>query len=133
MRMRSALLATALAAGCATPQRADEPVIGMWGGPRVGLELTPAGGSVAYDCAAGTIDEPIRPDAAGRFAAVGSHVPGHGGPDRVDEVSSRFPARYAGRIEGATMTLRVTVPARALELGPFQLRRDAPPDLLRCL
>ena len=133
MRIASALLAVALAAGCATAQPAGEALVGMWGGPRIGLELTPAGGSVAYDCAAGTIDEPIRPDAAGRFAGAGSHVPGHGGPDRIGEVPPRFPARYAGRIDGATMVLRVTVPARDLELGPFRLRRDAPPELLRCL
>jgi hypothetical protein len=41
------------------------------------------------------------------------------------------PARYAGHVRGDRMTLRVLVGADTL--GPFELRRDAEPQLFKCL
>ena len=86
-----------------------------------------------YDCAAGTIDEPVRPDSAGRFSVRGTHTPGHGGPERVGEEVQRLPANYEGRVSGSRMTLSVRVIASGLELGPFTIERDARPVIMRCL
>ena len=127
----SSIIALALAACVAPPP--PGPPGDSWGGRGIALSLDAGGGRLEYDCAAGTIDEPLRPDAAGRFTASGTHTPGHGGPDRIDQPPASFPARYAGTVRGAEMRLEVDVPARDLQLGPFTLRRGAEPVLLRCL
>lgn len=111
----------------------SSPVTGSWGGEHIGLTLDAGGGALEYDCAAGRIDEPLVTGPAGEFAANGSHTPGTGGPERLGQGRPSYPARYSGHVSGETMRLRVSVPARNLELGPYELRRGAEPQLLRCL
>ena len=118
--------------GCMTSVPAG-PVTGSWGGKHVGLELDRSGGRLEYDCAAGTIDEPLIPARDGSFAVSGTHTPGTGGPDRVGYVPPSFPARYSGTVGRARMMLRVVIPSRDLTIGPYDLRRDAEPGLFRCL
>ena len=119
--------------GCAALPAPAGPVTGRWGGEHVGLTLDASGGTVEYDCAAGRIDEPIVTDAAGAFAASGSHTPNTGGPEQVGEVRPSYPARYTGTVSGDTMRLQVTLPDRDLEMPPFVLRRGVEPQLMRCL
>jgi hypothetical protein len=109
------------------------PLTGTWGGEHVGLELDAEGGKLRYDCAAGTINRPVLPDASGRFQANGAHRPNMGGPARQAGEPPLLPASYTGTIRGDIMTLSVRVPSRAMEIGPFTLRRGAEPILLRCL
>lgn len=134
MRRCSTIVFATLAVlgGCATPV-AQPAITGGWGGERVGLVLDAGGGRLEYDCAAGTIAGPLIPARDGSFTVGGMHTPGHGGPDRIDYVPPSYPARYTGTVGRDTMTLRVEVASRVLTLGPFRLRRDAPPRLLRCL
>lgn len=110
-----------------------EPLAGSWGGQHVALELSREGGRLEYDCAAGSIDEAVRPDSSGRFSVRGTHTPGHGGPERVGEEPVALPANYDGRVRGERMTLIVRVVSSGLELGPFTLERGATPVILRCL
>lgn len=126
-----ALLALLAACQAAPPAPAGAPLTGSWGGEHVGLELSAAGGRLDYDCAAGTIDEPVRLDASGHFTARGTHTPGTGGPERVDAPRPRVEATYAGRVNGNGLTLSVRTPE--FELGPFTLARDEQPMLIRCL
>jgi len=129
----SAPLAVALAlAGCVAGPTPG-PLGDDWGGRGIALTIGPDAARVAYDCAAGTIDGPLATDAAGRFSAVGTHSPGLGGPARIDTPPPTYPARYTGSVRGDEMRLEVAVPARALHLGPFTLRRGAPPVLHSCL
>ena len=130
--MRALLAFVSLLGACATTAP-EGPVTGAWGGEHLGLPLDGAGGRLEYDCAAGTIAEPLIPAADGSFAVHGTHTPGMGGPERADYIAPSFPARYTGRVGHETMTLRVAVPSRDLTLGPFRLRRDTEPRLLRCL
>ncbi len=118
--------------GCVTSPTSDD-VLGLWGGSHVSLQVTSAGGRLEYDCADGLIEEPIRPDAAGRFVAIGRHTPGRGGPIRADEVLPSFRARYEGRVDGEQMNLRVTLVDTGTVLGPFDLRRGSSGVLVRCL
>lgn len=129
----AALLATLLLAACqaASTAPAGAALTGAWGGEHIGLELTAAGGRVDYDCAAGTIDEPVRLDASGRFTVDGMHTPGMGGPERVDVPRPRVAATYTGRANGDRLTLSVRTANS--ELGPFTLARGAEPVLVRCL
>ena len=104
---------------------------GDWGGPRIGLRLDPSGGTIEYDCAAGTI-EPVVPGPDGRFIVSGTHVTGFGGPERVGQVRPTYSASFQGTVRGNRMVLRGQV-ENGVELGPFTLRRGAEPGLLRCL
>ena len=131
MKARAALAVALALASCATVPR--EALGGSWGGRGIALTLGATSGRLEYDCASGTIDGPLLPDASGRFVAAGTHTPGQGGPVRVDHPPPTFPARYRGTVRGDEMQLTVDVPARGLRLGPFSLRRGAPPMLFRCL
>lgn len=119
-----------LVAGCATALQPVAPV-GEWGGVHIGLRLGPAGGTLEYDCAHGTIG-PLAIGPGGRFTALGTHTPGHGGPMRVGEVLPSWRTTYSGVIRGDRMTLRGALET-AVILGPFDLSRGAQPMLLRCL
>jgi hypothetical protein len=132
--MKLAIVATLLVPLSVACQSTAGPlgaVTGEWGEKHIGLSLDAGGGRLEYDCAAGAIAEPLRPDAAGRFRAAGTHTPDQGGPDRIDYVPPRLPAVYEGRVTGNRMTLRVRV-SSGLTLGPFKLRRDVEPTLLKC-
>ena len=127
-----ALLLSLAAGGCVTtPTSLIAP--GPWGGSHVSMLISSTGARLEYDCAEGVIEEPLRPGAAGRFTATGSHTPGHGGPIRVGEVLPAFRARYDGHVDGERMSLLVTVTETGVVLGSFQLQRGSPGLLVRCL
>ena len=130
MRNSVLLLAAALAA-CASVPPPGTPLTGNWGGTHVGLELGPTGGTLEYDCAAGTIG-PVIVGSAGRFTAEGTHTPGWGGPEIEGQVRPTHPVRYGGTVRGDRMTLQGRVENGVL-LGPFTLRRGAEPIIFRCL
>ncbi len=128
-----ALLAAMLGACQASTPPSADGLLGVWGGQHVRLDLTATGGALEYDCATGSIDEPVRPDQSGAFSARGTHSPSHGGPARIGETPSRLPATYSGRISGARMRLTVRVNSANPDLGPFELKRGADATLMRCL
>ena len=132
--MRLALLLPALAAlsACATVPQPAGPLTGDWGGTHVGLKLNAAGGTLDYDCAAGTIDGPVVMQPDGTLDAIGMHTPGWGGPERVGEVRPSYRTRYSGSVRGDRMILQGRVENGVL-LGPFTLVRGAEPVLMRCL
>ena len=106
---------------------------GSWGGAGIALEVTAAGATIEYDCAHGTIDEPIVTDRDGRFSAKGAHVREHGGPIRVDEIADRHPARYDGEVTGNVMRFTITLLDTQQSFGPFSAARGVVPRLLKCL
>lgn len=122
-----------LVSACQAAPPPGETMTGSWGGQHIALELTAQSGRLQYDCAAGTIDEPVRPDASGRFLAHGTHTPGHGGPERIGEEAPASPADYEGRVNGGHMILSVRIPALGQELGPFTLEHGAAPNITACL
>ena len=126
------LAAAAGLAACASFPKTDAPLTGEWGGTHVGLKLSPSGGVLEYDCAAGTIDGPLLPRGNGSFEVDGMHTPGWGGPERVGEVRPSFRTRYRGVIRGERLTLEGRVENGVL-LGPFTLVKGAEPIIFRCL
>jgi hypothetical protein len=137
LRFVHAIPIAAVLAACAPATTADgvpgTPVTGRWGGDHVALELTATGGAVEYDCAHGGLSQPVRPSSQGEFEVVGVHVREHGGPIREGERPDSVPARYVGRVTGDRMMLRVYAGSRPDTLGPFELRREGEPRLIKCL
>lgn len=136
-RMKPVPLAALLAAmipvaGCGDgPTTAD--LIGDWGGEHVALTITPAGASLEFDCAHGTIDQPIRPAANGTFDAAGVYVREHGGPIREGEPPDSHPARYQGRIDGSRMSLTVTLTDGAELNAQYMLTQGGAARVYKCL
>jgi len=108
------------------------PVTGQWGGQHIGMTATPVAVSFDFDCAAGRIDSPLVPGPDGRFNAPGVYFPGHGGPERVDEIPRAIPAVYAGAFAGDRLNLSIDLNLGE-RIGPFDLRRGAEPQVFRCL
>ncbi len=102
-----------------------------WGGTHIGITFTESGGAIEYDCARGTINEPVRIGSNGSFVASGFHFRGHGGPVRINEISDSVTARYSGTVHNNVMSILVRLPADSL--GPYSLVQDASPRVFRCL
>lgn len=107
--------------------------LGGWGGNHLGLVLTATGGTLEYDCAHGTIDQPFVTDSAGRFQLAGTHTREHGGPIRRDEKPDMHPARYTGGVDGDTTALTVTLTDSNEVLGIFTLTRGRMARVFKCL
>jgi len=108
-------------------------VAGTWGGAHIGLEVTEKGAEVEFDCAHGTIAQPLLLDRQRRFDVKGVYIQEHGGPVREGEAAGGRPARYAGRVDSSTMTLTVTLTDTNEKIGTFTLTSGKVPVLRKCL
>ena len=106
---------------------------GPWGATGIALEVTDSGATVEYDCAHGSISEPLVLDSEGRFNAKGLHFREHGGPVRDDEKQNGQPVRYNGQVTGDTMTLTVRPEDSDAPIGTYTLARGKPGRLRKCL
>lgn len=122
-----------IAAGPCSTDLAGPIAPSEWGGEHVGLTVSATGGTLEYDCASGTIDQPIVAATNGSFIAQGTHTRGHGGPIMQGEIPDRHPARYDGWTDGETMRLSVTLTDTGEKLGDFTLVRGQSPRVFRCL
>ena len=128
------LLAPMLCCRNATGPSQDSAVPpGVWGGTGIRLEVDATGATVEYDCAHGTITERMVIDREGRFDVRGTHVREHGGPVRENEEEVAQPARYAGQVDGGSMTLTVMLPDARQTIGRFTLTRGNQGRIRKCL
>jgi hypothetical protein len=118
--------------GC-TSSISQIDLAGTWGGEHISLTILDSTANLEYDCAYGTIDEPICTDAEGNFEVTGIHVFEHGGPIRIDETLKKYPALYEGHIDGEKMTLILILKDTKTEVDTFWLRRGAEPIIYKCL
>jgi hypothetical protein len=132
--VRTALLFVAAGAcASATTSPSDSRVAtGTWGGPHIGISVTEAGAHIEFDCAYGDIDRPLTVDDRGGLAVDGVFVREHGGPVREGEEADKKPARYSGRLDGATMTLDVILKDSNEKIGTFTLKHGAAPGVRKC-
>ena len=128
MRGLALLLLLALG-GCTAFDQGPMALKGPFGGPHIGVELEGGLGTVRFDCASGTIDQPII--SGGPFSVTGTFLPGQTGPVRVGQVFTEKRATYSGTATKTTMTMTVTVEEGDV-LGPFDLAIGAPPQLAPC-
>ncbi len=106
----------------------------QWGGQGVGLSEADAGEmNVEFDCAHGVIKQPITLDANGHFAVSGTFTTERPGPIRMDDPDTTQPARYSGQVEGPIMTLTVELSNGKESLGPYTLKANVYPRLVKCL
>jgi len=122
----------AMIAGAGMEKGAAQNPIGNWGGDHIGLEVTDKGLRADFDCAHGAVDTPLTFDSDGRFEAKGSYVQESPGPEREGQQPPPKAARYSGRIQGATMTLTITLADPARTIGPFTLTKDRVPRITKC-
>jgi hypothetical protein len=127
----AAAAALSLAACGESPTAAD--IVGAWGGEHVALTIAATGAALEFDCAHGSIEERIVPDADGGFDVAGIYVREHGGPVREGEPPDSHPARYTGRIDGSRMTLTVLLTDDPAFAASYTLRRGEPPQVYRCV
>jgi hypothetical protein len=119
-----------MALGFAVMMAAAQPV--TWGGDHVRLEVTASGAELEFDCATGTISEPL-PHAEGDFSLNGTFTPERGGPTRDGE-TSRINATYSGTIKNDTMSLRVLLTGQDhdREVGTYSLTKGRSVNLMKC-
>jgi hypothetical protein len=123
------LAACASSPGAAT--RLERVPNGDWGGEHVRLTVSDTGAKVEFDCAHGTLDEPLVLDAEGRFDVKGSLLV-EGGPVRLDETRKPQPVRYRGETDGERMSLEVALEGGSSG-GSFSLTRGGKAKLVKCL
>ncbi len=128
MRMAAALVAL-VALACRTPTAPE--ALGVWGGQEASLVLADSGGSMSFACGASTVASgwSIGPD--GQFSAIGQYYFG-GGPVPPGGTSPH-PARYTGLVQGNVFTVTITLTDLSETLGPFNMIRNGPPVVQRCV
>ena len=130
--MRVVVLALPMLAACASMSLPQGELTGTWGGPHASITFQGGLAQLDYDCASGTIDQPVVPAPDGRFQAEGTYLIGHGGPVRVGQIFITRKARYRGTVVNGAMEL-TTILEDGTVIGPFTLQRGAEPQLTRCL
>jgi len=138
-----ASLACTCVVSCTRDTSADQPeetlptsllASGRWGGVGIRLDVTEEGARLEYDCASGTIDEPLVVDADGFLEAHGVHVFDQAGPIQPgDPQPPQHPALYRGRVDGDRLSLTVTLLDTRRVVGTFDLGLGHPPELDKCL
>ena len=105
-------------AGCGALRTGPSPAVltGVWGGDHISLSIMAMSSRLEFDCAHGTIPDPLIIDAQGSFIAAGSFVREHGGPIRLDEAPDVHPAIYAGTVTGTTMQLTAPPAAKGQDV-----------------
>ena len=117
---------------CAATQASGPPLTGDWGGRGLNLTLTADGGTLEYDCAAGTIKGAIHPNNNGEFTATGTHEAFTPGPQDADAKPAGVAANYVGSVSGSTMILQVQ-PAGAERMTSYTLTQGRRAKLIRCM
>ena len=103
-------------------------VIGIWGGENAALMADDTSAHIHIGCTYGNIHQLIVPDAEGRFDLPGEqNITAH----PVDR-GILHPARFSGRITGASMTLTITLTDTTVTLGPVQLSYGKEPRMGVC-
>jgi hypothetical protein len=106
---------------------------GSWGGQHIGLSISDAGASLAYDCAHGTIDGQIHLDQAGRFSVTGIHIIGQPGPTTPGATINSHPARYDGQVQQDSLSLTVILTDTGQNVGTVLLTRNGTAQVFACL
>jgi hypothetical protein len=128
LTLAAAILGTGASGGDARRAQA-----GPWGALGIAMEVTESGARLEFDCAHGTIGEPLLLDAEGRFNVKGLFFRERGGPVREGEESKGQPVRYTGQVAGEDMTLTIQPEEGDTPIGTYKLVRGKLGRLRKCL
>ncbi len=129
--LAGALVLIGPAAANPTQEQESESSV-VWGGRDINMQVTPQGATLEFDCAHGSVLEPIKANAKGEFAARGTYTPEHGGPVTLANPPRDLPALYKGTIHGDTMHLEVVVTDKDQQPQPFTLTRGKHGRVVKC-
>jgi hypothetical protein len=104
----------------------------IWGGDHIEMQVADAGARLEFDCAHGTIDEPLRADAKGAFKLKGTFTPERSGPTPDGGAAPIAKAIYSGTIKDGTMTLRIVVDGQDPAGRTYELERDRSGNVRKC-
>ncbi len=104
----------------------------IWGGEHVRIEFNDGEARVEFDCAHGSITDPLKTDSEGRFSLNGTYVREGPGPIRRNVPRVSQPARYSGTIKGEEMSLTLTLTNTSQEIGTFTLTRGSEGLIRKC-
>lgn len=104
---------------------------GLWGGMHVTLEISEQEATLEFDCANGSIREPILLDSAGHFDVAGSYTREGPGPVRQG-VNREARARYSGNVTDETMTLAVRLEGSSEPVLNLSLTRGKQGKIRKC-
>ncbi len=130
MRFLPLLLLVACASSPGSASRLDRVPSGDWGGLHARLTVADTGGTIEFDCAHGTLAQPLTLDDTGHFDVPGTLV-SEAGPTPKDDNAASQPVRYSGSTDGQSLTLDVTL-ASGESGGTFSLTRGGTPRLIKC-
>ncbi len=103
---------------------------GVWGGMHLVMNVQDQGATLEFDCARGTVPEPLTVNGKGEFRVHGSFFPEHAGPTRRDE-NEGTPAIYSGTVTGDNMSLKLEIGGQP-EVRTFELKRGRNGRLMKC-
>ena len=130
MMWKYLLMAAAVFAPIDAAQAGARELTGTWGGERTIVIFGKSGAEVQSDCANGTIQGPIRINAAGKFAAKGTFQSFGGGPQAI-EPAPMPAAQFGGHVSGKTLVLTIRVKGSPTQT--LTLREGVRHKLIRCL
>lgn len=131
------ICAALLMSGCRTLEGKPDHVLGVWGGPHAGVTFQGGLADIQFDCATGTIDEPLYAVEGGPFSIKGTYRTGPPGPVKVGQFFQSQGAAFAGEVTKGTKASRQQIIFHVtLEdgttLGPFTVTDGTPPQLTPC-
>jgi hypothetical protein len=115
-----------------TLQEQNRVATGNWGGQNVQMDVTEDGARLRFSCARGSIEQPVKLDAEGRFSVEGTFTAGAMGPQREDNPPESRPAVYTGAVKDQEMTLTITLTETKEEAGKFTLTHGKSGRLWKC-
>ena len=105
---------------------------GVWGGQHIRVEVTDSGADIEFDCAHGTIDQPIVLDGKGKFDVEGKFTTERGGPTRRDQKSNYRLVRYVGQVKEQALALTITDAGTKETIDSFTLTHGSDGRLMKC-
>jgi len=78
---------------------------GVWGGEHIRMEVNDSGADIEFDCAKGSISQPLELDDKGRFKVEGIYMAESPAPVAVGGgfTASRVKATFTGTLSGSTV------------------------------
>jgi hypothetical protein len=103
---------------------------GTWGGDHIIMTVNAQGADIDFDCAVGSIGEPVTLDANGRFTLRGIYKAESPAPVSASGGAGNE-AVYSGTLKGESLHLEISVVGRSQHLS-FDLKYNQSGNITKC-